>query len=159
MALCMSISANAAAPKNAAVVRRNDKVLRVPLGSKAHGKRANEESSSEPSSTTPSRASSKETSTPAATSSSDSEEGPLEADKSDENASDNNSADNHDNGSVNESNADVVTDAQGNPIVTNLDVSYWEMITPSGVLYASGASRAVSGAAAAGVALFAAAMF
>ncbi|KAJ1799310.1 hypothetical protein LPJ59_001917 [Coemansia sp. RSA 2399] len=154
IALCMVCgSASAKAPK--------DKMLRVPLGHKHHGKRADSSSSSSssPSSKGTSSAASSESSTPAATpSGSVSEEGTLEADQSEE--TENSTTNNNGGDTENQSNANVVTDAQGNPIVTDLSVSYWEMITPTGVLYLSGASRHIPGAAAAaGVALAAAAMF
>ncbi|KAJ2503973.1 hypothetical protein H4217_009481 [Coemansia sp. RSA 1939] len=179
--LCGGVSGDAGAANNAAVLKRNDKVLRVPVGHRAYVKRADnpsadpsadssassskeEHTTSEKSSAAP-----KETSTPDATSDSESEQGSLEADQTDANSDDNNNNDNNNNNSADsqdnqagESNGDVVTDAQGNPIVTNLDVSYWEMITPSGVNFLSGASRVhiagASASAAWGAALLAAAM-
>ncbi|KAJ2820456.1 hypothetical protein FBU31_005217, partial [Coemansia sp. 'formosensis'] len=39
------------------------------------------------------------------------------------------------------------TDAQGNPIVTNENASYWIMITPTGISYLSSGWRVVPGAA------------
>ncbi|KAJ2659919.1 hypothetical protein IWW48_003214 [Coemansia sp. RSA 1200] len=183
--LCGSVSGDAGAANNAAVLKRNDKVLRVPVGHKAYVKRANDpsadpsadsnasSSSSKEEHTTSEKSSAapKETSTPDATSDSESEQGSLEADQADGNSDDNNNNDNNDNNNnsadsqdnqAGESNGDVVTDAQGNPIVTNLDVSYWEMITPSGVNFLSGASHvhiaSASASAAWGAALLAAAM-
>ncbi|KAJ2442921.1 hypothetical protein GGF42_006804, partial [Coemansia sp. RSA 2424] len=38
------------------------------------------------------------------------------------------------------------TDAEGNPIVTNENASYWNMITPTGVSYLSGGWRVAPGA-------------
>ncbi|KAJ2388695.1 hypothetical protein GGI23_005999 [Coemansia sp. RSA 2559] len=162
IALCMICAlASAEAPREAAAVPKpKDKMLRIPLGHKPHGKRADSSSSASPteSSSAPSSKSSKPSATPT---DSVSEEGTLEADQSEETES--SATKNNGGGTENHSNAEVVTDAQGNPIVTDLNVSHWEMITPTGVLYVSGASRHVPGAAAAwsaaGVALAAAAMF
>ncbi|KAJ2549366.1 hypothetical protein EV175_004476 [Coemansia sp. RSA 1933] len=136
--LCMCRTAGAETPKI------KDKMLRVPKANKHVEKRADSSSSSSSSPT----ASSNESSTPAVTgSSSVSEEGSLEADQPDDNS------DSTDENNTNQSNAEVVTDAQGNPIVTDLSVSYWEMITPSGVHYLSGASRYGADTAAGGVVL------
>ncbi|KAI9502922.1 hypothetical protein GGI25_003195 [Coemansia spiralis] len=157
----------------------HNKIMRIPKGLEHHVKRASPSSSTDgsdnndnesapkPSSTSASSSST----TPKATNASSSEQGPLEADNSDDNnanQSDGNSGDAANNQNANssdddQSDANVVTDAQGNPIVTDLDVSHWDLITPTGVKYLSGASRTashlvaalgVAGVAVAGAALF-----
>ncbi|KAJ1958834.1 hypothetical protein EC988_000053 [Linderina pennispora] len=69
------------------------------------------------------------------------EEGTLENDKEEESASgkgNKHSKDNNDNSEA--ISGEVATDEEGNPIVTNQDATYWEMIPPTGVVYPSGAS-------------------
>ncbi|KAJ1669686.1 hypothetical protein GGF38_002066, partial [Coemansia sp. RSA 25] len=79
----------------------------------------------------------------------DSEEGALESDKSDK--SEQHSASPTHTGEKSSGGGD--TDAEGNPIVTNENASYWNMITPTGVSYLSGGWRVAPGAAALGVAV------
>ncbi|KAJ1949967.1 hypothetical protein FBU59_000906 [Linderina macrospora] len=71
------------------------------------------------------------------------EQGSLENDK-EESASDNGNNKSKGNNKSDDGNdavsGEVATDEEGNPIVTNQDASYWELIPPTGVVYPSGAS-------------------
>ncbi|KAJ2174004.1 hypothetical protein GGH19_003748 [Coemansia sp. RSA 1807] len=76
------------------------------------------------------------------------EEGTLEEDKPDSGASNNDDdGDNNDDNSGDGDSAqsdDVVTDADGNPIITDVNVSYWSLIQPTGVSYLSNAPNPIA---------------
>ncbi|KAJ2741824.1 hypothetical protein GGI20_004919 [Coemansia sp. BCRC 34301] len=77
-------------------------------------------------------------------SSSGGEQGPLESDKPEHSTSQTHTSTGTGT-SAGEKPSGVDTDAEGNPIVTNPNASYWNMITPTGVSYLSGGWRAVPG--------------
>ncbi|KAJ2778624.1 hypothetical protein GGI15_004124 [Coemansia interrupta] len=118
------------------------------------------------SSSTKSTATPKTSNTKGSKTSTTEEQGDLETDGEDNNSDegDNNNNNNNnsndggdDNNNSNDTaDAGVVNDENGNPIVTDANASYWQMITPTGVNYLSGASR-MDASLAAGVAMAAAA--
>ncbi|KAJ1875457.1 hypothetical protein LPJ55_000622 [Coemansia sp. RSA 990] len=148
-------------------------MLRIPKDV-AHMYRRQDESGDE--STTPESSSAKEkpssheSPSPSPTpEKSSSEEGALESDSPDpeasgdnnennDNDSDNSNGENSDQGSQ-DIPTDAPTDAQGNPIITDVNVSYWSLIQPTGVSYMSGASKQTAGRLGIMGALVVAAMF
>ncbi|KAJ2851697.1 hypothetical protein IWW36_000842 [Coemansia brasiliensis] len=149
----------------ARIPRRTDKMLRIPKDV-VHMHRRQDESASEsttpePSSTKEKPSSSHESPSPTPEKSS-SEEGALESDSPDPEASgdnnDNSDGDNSDQQSQ-DIPTDAPTDAQGNPIITDVNVSHWSLIQPTGVSYMSGASRQTAGTLGIMGALIVAAMF
>ncbi|KAJ2456015.1 hypothetical protein EV183_000358 [Coemansia sp. RSA 2336] len=143
-------------------------MLRIPKDI-AHMYRRQDEPNSESTAPEPSSTKEKPSSThesPSPTSDkSSSEEGPLESDSPDPEASgdNNDNNDNSDGGNSDQGSqgvtTDAPTDAQGNPIITDVNVSYWSLIQPTGVSYMSGASKQAAGTLGIVGALVAAAMF